>query len=965
MSGVLARASIFLDGDPSGALDALAAVESAMRSAGQRLESIGRELSTKLSLPIVGIGTAAGQAAADFDTSMRKIAALTENPMSQVNLWRDDVRQLAIQYGKTGNEAADALFFITSAGINGSRAMEALTASLKGSAIGLGETKVVADAATSAMTAYAKTGLTAARATEILAAGVKFGKMEASQLAPQIGDVTGTAAALNVAFEDVVSTLAIFSRTGTSTAEGATQLNSIFSTLLGRSKESEKVLNAHGLSLKALRDTIKQPGGLIEVMRTLDRAFGDNLDQLREVIPNIRAFRGVMNALAQNGKEVDNVVQGVIHSQGMLEKSFADMQGPGFQLQQMWAKIKDALIEVGNVLLPIVLPAITTISDAVRGAAKWFASLSPEVKTFSVIALGAAAGLGPLLIGLGSLMSLLGAISFSSLVGGVTAVTGAIVGIGPALSNFAFISGIGPAFAAASLAGTGFRGVVAGMVPVMKNLFTAFAPFLATGIVVAGLGAIAYKYVEMRMEIARTTREMEEQQKRIDDLVRKTGPDQVAARLANVNATIARLTKKMNEDFAAARDAVTKTTFAADATSSAGFMLEQLKAGAISRKDYDKWVEKNNQSEQHSAQYFMDSALAAQDVIQQLNRQKGILVELDAAYKSATPNVQTHTAAVAQQPIWFAAATSALETLNKKLAENAVMEKLLGKDFDQTAEDAKAYSKAVTDMVNAGVPLDAKLGSTGVTLGELAAKFGILTKEVTDAKEAQQKLNDLYSQAKSAIEAAQTPLEKYHHTLDALKAALIDGKITLAEYNRGVMGALKGLQDAEDKTNDLKKAMMDLVKEGVNNFVDAVFDAKTNWGTFFTDMLRDIAKLIIKMAILNALFPKGSGTGGVLGKLLGFADGGFLSPGNVGLVGERGPELVSGGRSGLTVTPMPAMAAAAPGGHGDTMRLTFNINAIDSRDTARFFEENESLVAGAMFRAAQKSRLLSRTFGNR
>jgi hypothetical protein len=54
----------------------------------------------------------------------------------------------------SANEAAEALFFITSAGLRGAGATEVLEASLKGAAIGLGDTKTIADLATSAVNAY-------------------------------------------------------------------------------------------------------------------------------------------------------------------------------------------------------------------------------------------------------------------------------------------------------------------------------------------------------------------------------------------------------------------------------------------------------------------------------------------------------------------------------------------------------------------------------------------------------------------------------------------------------------------------------------------------------------------------------------------------------------------------------------------------------------------------------------------
>ncbi|GAF67930.1 unnamed protein product, partial [marine sediment metagenome] len=289
----------------------------AMEQAGERMSKAGKKMTTSLTLPLLGIAGAGVKIAADFDASMRKIVGLVGIPIEQVNEWREDVRHLGVQYGASAKEAADALFFITSAGLRGAEAMETLEVALAASAAGMGEVKVVADAATSAMNAYSVAGLTATRATEILTAGVRMGKLESEQLAPVMGRITGTAAALNVSFEDVVGTLAVFSRTGTQAAEGATQLLSMMSSLLGTSKEGEEALIGEGLSLEKLRDIAAKPGGLLQVMRLLNRTFKGNQEALKSVIPNLRAFRGVMNALAQDTEAVDFVMQGVRDSVGI------------------------------------------------------------------------------------------------------------------------------------------------------------------------------------------------------------------------------------------------------------------------------------------------------------------------------------------------------------------------------------------------------------------------------------------------------------------------------------------------------------------------------------------------------------------------------------------------------------------------------------------------------------------------
>ncbi|BCV00221.1 MAG: hypothetical protein CM15mV33_840 [uncultured marine virus] len=63
-------------------------------------------------------------------------------------------RSAASETGRGPQELADAMFFIASAGLRGATAMEVLNASAKAAAIGLGQTKAVADAATSAVNAY-------------------------------------------------------------------------------------------------------------------------------------------------------------------------------------------------------------------------------------------------------------------------------------------------------------------------------------------------------------------------------------------------------------------------------------------------------------------------------------------------------------------------------------------------------------------------------------------------------------------------------------------------------------------------------------------------------------------------------------------------------------------------------------------------------------------------------------------
>ena len=101
-------------------------------------------------------GGAGVKMALDFDKSMTKIKSLVGVAGAEVDKMGQTVKKLAVDTGVSSAEAAEALFFITSAGLEGEKAIEALEMSLKGAATGLGNTATIADLATSAMNAYGK-----------------------------------------------------------------------------------------------------------------------------------------------------------------------------------------------------------------------------------------------------------------------------------------------------------------------------------------------------------------------------------------------------------------------------------------------------------------------------------------------------------------------------------------------------------------------------------------------------------------------------------------------------------------------------------------------------------------------------------------------------------------------------------------------------------------------------------------
>lgn len=400
----------FLIGDAKQFNRALTSAEQKLKAFGSKMQSTGRSL-TMMTAPLVAAGGAAIKMAASFDKSMTKIKTLVGLAGDEVDAVRGQVMQMAKDTGSSADEAADALFFITSAGLELDDAMGVLNASLKASAIGLGDVATVADSATSAMNAYGKEALNAEMATDVLTNTVRLGKLSSEELAGSIGQVIPIASNLGVQFHEVGATLAAMSRTGTNAATASMQLKNILISILKPSKEGAETLEAMGLSSQKLRQQIKDEG-LLSVLTTLKGRFEENEEAQAKVFGSSRALMGVMDLLGKGFKDTERIFADMADSAGVTAEAYNELQNSAeFKLRKAMTEVKETFRETGAVLMEALLPAIVSAGKFIKQLFERFNNLSGSTQKFIGVATMIGAVLGPVLIVFGTLISALGTIA--------------------------------------------------------------------------------------------------------------------------------------------------------------------------------------------------------------------------------------------------------------------------------------------------------------------------------------------------------------------------------------------------------------------------------------------------------------------------------------------------------------------------------------------------------------------------
>ena len=401
---------INITGDSSKLKNALSSASSKLQAFGSKMQSVGRSMSTKLTLPLVAAGAAATKMAMDFDKSMSQIESLVGVAADEVARMGETAKKMAIDTGRGANEAAEALFYITSAGLEGSNATDVLNASLKAAAVGLGETKTIADLATSAMNAYGAENLNATNATDILVASVREGKLEASELASAMGGVIPIASNMGVGFDEVGAALAAMSRTGTNAAVGATQLTAILASIKKPTMQSSEAMLALGTSQEQIAQSLEQKGLMPTLLDLSARLKATGMDA-SAIFPNIRALKGVLDLTGKGAADNVAIFNELENTMGATDEAFQKTsQTASFQMTQGFNAIKSSMLEVGQVILQSVAPAVQKIGQFFTSLAEKFRALSPTTQKIIVAFAGIVAALGPVIAIIGTLLTMAPAI---------------------------------------------------------------------------------------------------------------------------------------------------------------------------------------------------------------------------------------------------------------------------------------------------------------------------------------------------------------------------------------------------------------------------------------------------------------------------------------------------------------------------------------------------------------------------
>lgn len=306
--------------------------------------------------------------AANFEQKMLEVATLVDTSTFSMKNLTKAVRDNARKFGTGHLTNAAAAYQIVSAGASSAaEATELLTAANKLAIAGMTDVETAADGLTSVLNAY---GLTAERAISVsdtFFVAVRAGKTTVDELSAAIGRVSPLAATAGVSINELFSALAVLTKSGLSTSEAVTALRGLLQSLVKPSKESAKLAKTLGLRWDTASLKSK---GLVVSLKELWRVTGGNAEIFAALIPSIEGTSGAMILAADDAADLTEVEEAMKKKTGETQTAFDKMKESVSQLARVFREeLADALIRIGNEILPGVVTALQYVNENFKSIA--------------------------------------------------------------------------------------------------------------------------------------------------------------------------------------------------------------------------------------------------------------------------------------------------------------------------------------------------------------------------------------------------------------------------------------------------------------------------------------------------------------------------------------------------------------------------------------------------------------------
>lgn len=410
------------------ALQKIGATGEKLQTVGNKISSVGQKL-----LPVTGVvtglGTAAVKTAADFDSAMSKVAAVSGATGSDFDKLRDKAREMGAKTKFSATEAADAMNYMAMAGWKTEDMLSGIEGVMYLAAASGEDLATTSDIVTDALTAFGLTAADSGHFADVLAAASSNANTNVSMMGETFKYCAPVAGALGFSVEDTAEAIGLMGNAGIKASQAGTSMRSIMTNLTGDVKLSGAAIGDVTIATTNADGSMRSLSAILADCRM---AFGRMTEAEKannaETLVGKNAMSGFL-ALMNAAPEDIAKVSGAVNNCKDAAKNMADTMQDNLegQLTILKSQLQELAISFGDLLMP----AVRSIVSGLQGMVNVLNAMPDGVKRVIMIVALLAAALGPVLIIIGKTLSAIGTIMTwaPKLAGAISTVKGAFAAL--------------------------------------------------------------------------------------------------------------------------------------------------------------------------------------------------------------------------------------------------------------------------------------------------------------------------------------------------------------------------------------------------------------------------------------------------------------------------------------------------------------------------------------------------------
>lgn len=383
--------------------DKSATAEQKLNGLSSAFKTTGGLLSKNVTLPIVGVGAAAVKTATDFEAGMSEVKAISGATGSEFDALRDKAIEMGAKTKFSASDSADAFKYMAMVGWDASQMMDGIAGIMDLAAASGEDLATTSDIVTDALTAFGLQASDSAHFADVLAQASSKSNTNVGLMGETFKYVAPVAGALGYSIEDTAVAIGLMANSGIKGSQAGTALRSTITRLAKPVGEAKDAVEELGISITNADGTMKP---LSQTMVELREKFAglteEQKAQYAAMLAGQEGMSGLLAIVNASDEDFQKLTDEINNANGAAEDmASVMMDNTAGAVEQLKGALESAGILIGEKLTPY----IRKLAEWITGLVEKFNSLSEEeqdqIVKFGLIL----AAIGPVLLILAKVIS--------------------------------------------------------------------------------------------------------------------------------------------------------------------------------------------------------------------------------------------------------------------------------------------------------------------------------------------------------------------------------------------------------------------------------------------------------------------------------------------------------------------------------------------------------------------------------